>query len=68
MIEILLGMAGSLIVFTGIAGAYFLGVWSAKKEKAKPLADVKTEKEKSSKPTIEEQFANLMNYGVEDGQ
>lgn len=69
MAEMLMGMAGSLIVFIGIAGAYLFGVWSAKRERAKPLAEAKAEKTKGSKPSIEEQFANLMNYGgPADGQ
>lgn len=63
MIDVLFGMAGSLIVGAGFAGGYLLGKWSAKREQAKTLAEAKKEEKNSSKPSTEEQFKNLMEYG-----
>lgn len=63
MIDVLFGMAGSLIVGAGFAGGYLLGKWSAKREQEKLLSEAKEEEKNGSKPSAEEQFKNLMEYG-----
>ena len=61
MIDVLAGMAGSLIVGAGFAIGYGLGIRSAKKAQPKPLKETKAEKEESKIP-VTEQFENLMAY------
>ena len=60
MIEILLGMGGSLIMFVGLGLAYAAGVHSARKEQPK-VVESKTEEEGKKIP-VSEQFENLMRY------
>ena len=62
MIEVLFGMAGSLIVGAGFAGGYLLGKWSAKREQAKLLAGAKKEETEDVKIPVSQQFENLMAY------
>lgn len=62
MIEILVGMAGSLIVFGGVAFGYALGRRDAKREQAKPLAEAKKEETEDVKIPVSQQFENLMAY------
>ena len=61
MAELLVGMAGSLIVLAGFAGGYWFGKKAAKNEQKEIFAEDK--KKETSKPTTEEQFRNLMEYG-----
>ena len=62
MIDVLFGMAGSLIVGAGFAGGYLLGKWSAKREQAKPLSEAKKEETEDDKIPVSQQFENLMAY------
>ena len=62
MIDVLFGMAGSLIVGAGFAIGYGLGVWSAKREQAKPLTEAKKEETEDVKIPVSQQFENLMAY------
>lgn len=61
MVEILVGMAGSFIVFAGFGIGYALGVHSAKNAQPKVVASSGKE-EVPDKITVEEQIENLMTY------
>lgn len=61
MAEILVGMAGSLIVFAGVAIGYGIGVHSAKKAHPKVIAEKESEQETEKIP-VSQQFENLMRY------
>ena len=61
MAEMLVGMAGSLIVFAGFALGYGIGVHSAKREQPKVIAEEKAETEGEKIP-VSQQFENLMTY------
>ena len=58
MVDILYGMVGGAIVIA----AYAFGVYSGRKTGLRPESTEKEEEKKGEQLTIEEQFANLMNY------
>ena len=66
MIEILLGMGGSLIMAAGLGIAYWAGCRSARKEQRK-IVESRTEEE-SRKIPVAEQFENLMKYDGRNNQ
>lgn len=61
MLELIVGMSGSLIVLGGFALGYGLGARAARKEQPKVIATGGKE-EVPDKITVEEQLENLMTY------
>lgn len=62
MVDILLGMAGSLIVLSGFAFGHWMGLRAGRKDTAYTVKDGAEKEKQTAAMPIEQQFENMMRY------